>query len=119
MAGLRKGDAITISRADLPGSKLFPSVKVKVVLQPAVEDIDLSNLNLDADGEQSGSAPVVASTTPGELVKKEIYLSRFLVVSRERLIVLDAHGGGVGSAAVVKSNHHLTEVRVCLLLNCG
>lgn len=35
---------------------------------------------------------------------------RYLVVSRERFLVLDASGGGVGSEAVVKSNRHLTEV---------
>ena len=39
-----------------------------------------------------------------------LLVSRFIAVSRERLIVLDSHGKGVGSIATVKSNHHLTQL---------
>lgn len=31
-------------------------------------------------------------------------------MTKERIIVLDSGGGGVGSLATVKSNHHLTEL---------
>jgi hypothetical protein len=31
-------------------------------------------------------------------------------VTKERVIVLDSGGGGVGSVSTVKSNHHLTEL---------
>lgn len=40
---------------------------------------------------------------------------RFLVVTPERLLVVDSGGGGVGSTATVKGNHHLTEVCVSLM----
>ena len=43
-------------------------------------------------------------------VAQQMQVHRYLVVSRERFLVLDASGGGVGSQAVVKSNRHLTEV---------
>jgi hypothetical protein len=111
MGGLRKGDAITISRSDLPGSKLFPCIKIKVIEKP-VEDTDIIP-DLASD---SADAADTKDITSGGTIKKEIFLSRYLVVSRERLMVLDAHGGGVGSAAVVKSNHHLTEVQHSLFL---
>jgi hypothetical protein len=32
------------------------------------------------------------------------------VLTKERIIVLDSNGGGVGTEALVKSNHHLTEL---------
>ena len=35
---------------------------------------------------------------------------RYLVVTRERFIVFDSGGEGVGAEAVVKSNNHLTEL---------
>ena len=35
---------------------------------------------------------------------------RYLVITKERFIVLDSQGKGVGSVATVKSNHHLTEL---------
>ena len=42
--------------------------------------------------------------------EEEQLVSRFIAVSRERLIVLDSHGKGVGAIATVKSNHHLTQL---------
>jgi hypothetical protein len=83
LAGLRKGDTVVIGRENLPGATLFPAVKFKVE----------EGTDLGTDGEP-----------------KQILVHRFLVVTRERFMVLDSHGGGVGSTATVKSNHHLTEV---------
>ena len=40
----------------------------------------------------------------------EQLLHRYIVVTKERIIVLDSGGGGVGSVSHVKSNHHLTEL---------
>ena len=37
-------------------------------------------------------------------------LFRYLVITKERIIVLDSGGAGVGAEATVKSNHHLTEL---------
>lgn len=111
MAGLKKGDSITISRADLPGAVLFPCVKTKEVWIPAPEGIDGEATVVD--GHNSNDA---ASDPHHGMVKQEQVVSRYLVVSRERFMVLDAHGGGVGSVATVKSNHHLTEVLIFYIL---
>lgn len=92
MAGLKKGDQISISRAELPGAVLFPCTKSKVIQVPAQSNEESS--------EQSSE----------QLENVEITVSRYLVVSRERFIVLDSKGGGVGAPATVKSNRHLTEV---------
>ena len=35
---------------------------------------------------------------------------RFLAITRERFLILDSGGKGVGHEAVVRSNNHLTEV---------
>jgi hypothetical protein len=102
MAGLKKGDSITISRADLPGAVLFPCVKTKEVWVPAPQGIDGEATVIDGHQNEGEAHP--------GMVKQEQVVSRYLVVSRERFMVLDAHGGGVGSVATVKSNHHLTEV---------
>ena len=37
-------------------------------------------------------------------------IARYLVITRERFIVLDSGGEGVGAHAIVKSNNHLTEL---------
>lgn len=100
MAGLKKGDAVVICRAELPGSVLFPAHKVK--------DIPLSEEEITAQEAAHNStdiAPIVRRT-------REVEYPRYLVISRERFLVLDARGGGVGSTAVVKSNRHLTEVSI-------
>eukprot|EP01039_Chlorochromonas_danica_P005573 gene5572-6136_t len=97
MAGLKKGDSIVICRAELPGSILFPAHKVKTVA-----------VSIDADkAERKAELLDGNNTVPKE---KEVELPRYLVVSRERFLVLDARGGGVGSQAIVKSNRHLTEL---------
>lgn len=104
MAGLRKGDSVTINRQELPGAILFPSIKYKEVSNKEAEPC----ASLGADGSSSAT------------VTKQLQLHRYLVISRERFLVLDSGGGGVGSRAVVKSNRHLSEVsmppnRSCLI----
>ena len=79
LAGLRKGDEVTISKESLPGAILFPATKEKIT-ENATEEVPF------------------------------IVVHRYLVVTRERFIVLDSGGKGVGSTAKVKSNHHLTEL---------
>ena len=59
---------------------------------------------------------ITAAATTTTKVAQQTQVHRYLVVSRERFLVLDASGGGVGSEAVVKSNRHLTEVRFDLLI---
>jgi hypothetical protein len=86
MAGLKKGDTIPISRDALPGALLFPCTKMKKVKKES---------KTAEDGEEED---------------KEVVVNRFLVVSRERLLVLDSHGQGLGANATVKSNHHLTQL---------
>jgi hypothetical protein len=123
MSGLKKGDQITISRAELPGAILFPCTKHKEVWvvpnQKLKEEANAvpapaTNEDLLDMGDSEDSSQKEISPNDHEKVKQEIVVSRYLVVSRERFMVLDANGGGVGSIATVKSNHHLTEVRNCL-----
>jgi hypothetical protein len=60
---------------------------------------------------QSTTTPSQAHDAPLSPVSGRLaQVHRFLVVTRERFIVLDSQGAGVGSEATVKSNHHLTEV---------
>ena len=140
MAGLRKGDMVMINRQDLPGAVLFPSIKYKEVWVEApvpaapansadsavaeggpapAEDAEKNTTEKAAADTQQGSAQEgekVPSQTPATetqtaaRVAQQMQVHRYLVVSRERFLVLDASGGGVGSQAVVKSNRHLTEV---------
>lgn len=79
LAGLRKGDEVTITKESLPGAILFPATKEKIH-ENATEEVPF------------------------------IVVHRYLVVTRERFIVLDSGGKGVGATAKVKSNHHLTEL---------
>lgn len=87
LAGVQKGDEVKIEKASLPGAVLFPALKDKMVKDQ--EGLVL----LDTNGEPK--------TSP---------VHRFLVVTKERFIVLDSGGQGVGSVGLVKSNHHLTEL---------
>jgi len=70
-----------------------------------------------ASASASAPAALVGEAVVGEAVvgktakvAQQLQVHRYLVVSRERFIVLDAGGGGVGSEASVKSNRHLTEL---------
>ena len=67
-----------------------------------------TNGSADAGEEASNSKSAAASSDPTQ--PRQQLVHRFLVVTRERFIVLDSNGGGIGSEASVKSNHHLTEV---------
>jgi hypothetical protein len=87
LAGVQKGDEVRIEKASLPGAVLFPALKDKV--------------EKDEDG-------LVVLDTRGE--PRTCPVHRFLVVTKERFIVLDSKGQGVGSVGHVKSNHHLTEL---------
>ena len=95
MNGLIKGDQIIINRNELPGAILFPAIKYKDI------EMESNNNNIDNNNKNNNNLQV----------------HRYLVISRERFVVLDSNGEGVGSKAVVKSNHHLTEVLLLLLNN--
>lgn len=134
MAGLRKGDMVMINRQDLPGAVLFPSIKYKEVWVEApvpaasassadsavaeggpapAEDAEKNTTEKDMsaqEGEKALSQTPATETQTAARVAQQMQVHRYLVVSRERFLVLDASGGGVGSQAVVKSNRHLTEV---------
>lgn len=96
LSGLSKGDSITISRECLPGAVLFPAIVQK-------EDSDDEG---DEDQESHGMAAAAASDSASAAQ----LIHRYLVVTRERFIVIDSSGGGVGSLGRVVSNHHLTEL---------
>lgn len=137
LAGLKKGDSISISRESLPGAVLFPGIKYK---EPKVRTEDpasvltseVPNGGSESDQANSGSdtvdpvkeaegdsgsqtlAPANSDSPQRPIipqVQSPTQVHRFLVVTRERFIVLDSGGSGIGSTATVKSNHHLTEVR--------
>jgi hypothetical protein len=150
MCGLKKGDTVNISRAELPGAILFPCIKFKMVPSdvPAVtlfpsdspqgksrgQSVGGLGDTKGADGGEGDGVDTVAkaveklsvvdggTSSPGfaspvkgvqgypEVEMTELQVHRYLVISRERFIVLDSKGEGVGSAATVKSNHHLTEL---------
>jgi len=83
--GLKVGDSITISKQDLPGTVLFPATKYRATNAP-ISDVE---------------SPV-----------QELEM-RFLVVSRERFLVLRTIKGtimGVGGQALVVLNEHLTQL---------
>jgi hypothetical protein len=92
LSGVTKGDELSITKETFPGAILFPAMKEKEVRD---ENGDLI-LVPGPDGETL--QPVTAS------------VHRYLVITKERFIVLDSQGKGVGSTATVKSNHHLTEL---------
>lgn len=96
LSGLRKGDKMVISRDNLPGALLFPATKQKVYQ--------------DESGNPVYEAKMDEATGKTEQQPVMHVVHRYLVVTRERFIVLDSGGKGVGSEAVVKSNHHLTEL---------
>jgi hypothetical protein len=92
LSGVKKGDELTIAKETFPGAILFPAMKEKEVLDEEGQLIMVPG----PDGETL--QPVTCS------------VHRYLVITKERFIVLDSQGKGVGSTATVKSNHHLTEL---------
>ena len=132
LAGLRKGDSISISRESLPGAVLFPGIKYKDVKESsapglteesekgksssikgdgATGELKSDSASTDVTKDTSSPASSSASSAPFVMPQSPTQVHRFLVVTRERFIVLDSGGSGIGSTAIVKSNHHLTEVR--------
>ena len=118
LAGVRVGDPLRISRETLPGAVLFPAL-----IYVSVDVDGGENVGPTATGEGQGDEPtsesvsIVASATPGGTpvaavvpASTTVGKHRFLVVTPERFIILDAKGGGVGSDAIVEANHHLTEL---------
>lgn len=98
LSGLRKGDSITISRECLPGAILFPAlVDKREELEEGVDDLE----------ESHGMRPSEACPAPAQAPEM---VHRYLVVTRERFIIIDTSGGGVGSVGRVVANHHLTEL---------
>jgi len=110
LAGIRKGDNITITKDYLPGAVLFPCFKLK----PVVKSKDLADKILDSDNTSAVSN--TDTNNNSETVEKlneensVVPVHRYLVVTKERFMVIDSNGKGVGSEAIVKSNHHLTEL---------
>jgi hypothetical protein len=105
MCGLQKGDHITISPAELPGAILFRCTKDKTVWMPIAQAMNENS----EDWSRKDIYPY--DSDERRKVSHEIVVSRYVVVSRDRFIVLDANGGAQGAMATVKSNHHLTEVQ--------
>lgn len=138
MAGLKKGDLISISREALPGAVLFPAIKYKDSKPEAggqmkekdgsaTENTPNTDTNMPAsspsmpapaseDGLKCDDTPPLDASDPTlapnsqPTSPSQEQVHRFLVVTRERFIVLDSGGSGIGSKATVKSNHHLTEL---------
>lgn len=135
LAGMKKGDFLYITRDELPGAILFPCIKMKkmsVMMKktPADSAVIKTDSLLDLEDEQN----TADAESDVMMVEQEIPVSRYLVITRERFIVLDtsasstrtedasegnpiapespskSKSGGVGSQAMVKSNHHLTEL---------
>jgi hypothetical protein len=89
LAGLKAGDTLPINKDTLPGATLFPCI----MYRSSVE----------------GSEGVEAVDHVPE--------HRFLVVTKERFLVIDSKGGGVGSSGIVETNKHLTDVcTVCTVV---
>jgi hypothetical protein len=118
LAGLCKGEQIEITRDFLPGAILFPCHKVKryrpetAAAAAAAAAVPSSGKLLDLPPEiiqdEKADHDLLTGDDHSNEVVREVH--RYLVVTKERFMVLDADGGGVGSPAIVKSNHHLTEV---------
>lgn len=92
LSGVSKGDQLVILKENLPGAILFPAMKEKEVRDENGDVI----MVIGPDGKTP--QPVTSS------------IHRYLVITKERFIVLDSGGKGIGSTADVKSNHHLTSL---------
>jgi hypothetical protein len=85
LSGLRVGDSLVISKDNLPGATLFPCV-----------------MYVSKSGTpEAGTDDFEDSSAPEH---------RFLIVTKERFLVVDTKGGGVSSTGTVDINKHLTEV---------
>ena len=142
LAGLRPGDSLLISKDTLPGATLFPAM----IYSPRRASIaSSSSLPLPApdtttstdaasqeesaqQGEEKGDGAALdgESKARGSVSKEDIHGDgeellhpehRFLVVTKERFLVLDTKGGAVGSTGIVQINKHLTEVILFLFVS--
>lgn len=127
LSGLVKGDQITINRESLPGALLFPARKIKMVpvsvTPPLAGKEDATVFPDDTPLSPEGAPEIVMEGVFCDIcicfyfcdfvLAIDMYIARqfhrYIVVTKERVIVLDSGGGGVGSVSTVKSNHHLTE----------
>merc|ERR1711871_1754221 len=131
LSGIRAGDEIKISKDSLPGAVLFPAFVVRSNEVKSPES-NASTSPLPATPPQANTNETMNSTCPSpssaapplevpssspaimspladlKALKKADH--RYLVVTRERFIVLDSGGDGVGANATVCSNNHLTEL---------
>lgn len=116
ISGLSKGERIVINRTELPGAVLFPAIKTKEVWvdAPLLESPELltgEESKIETAEKKNETVEPETKVVDGvKKVKQYLQVHRYLVVSRERFIVLDSNGEGVGSPATVKSNRHLTEL---------
>ena len=97
--GLQRGDVVTITKKDLPGTVLFPATKF-------ISVAGVANAATVKDGTSS-------ETGSGNIELSVKLVPRFLVVSRERFLVLQVAAGapmGIGSEATVVLNEHLTQL---------
>ena len=95
--------------SSLQSDALAASTLVSLVNTNIDEKISFEDQPSTSSSPMSASSPINAQLAE-EQKKKQVLVHRFLVISRERFIVLDSNGQGIGSEATVKSNHHLTEV---------
>lgn len=104
VSGLRPGDALLINKETLPGATLFPCI-MYASITPAAHSSD------SHDAEEA-SATSEAAAQRSQDVAEDLSMPehRFLVVTKERFLVVDTKGGGVGSTGTVNINKHLTEV---------
>ncbi len=84
-----------------------PSDAVSEDTPPRPPAQDPRDRDEDTDDEEAAEDGAEGGRGAPPLITNE---HRFLVVTLERFLVLDSKGRGVGSPAVVKSNHHLTEL---------
>ena len=107
LSGLKRDDSIAITKESLPGAVLFPAIKIE---DPDDEEVSKPQEQVSESKDNSILDPSSSGTSSTPLLPKPKLQHRFLVVTRERFIVLDSKGGGVGSLARVVANHHLTEL---------
>merc|ERR1711968_283064 len=100
LAGISSGEKIAITKDSLPGAVLFPAFVVS-----ADSSSQRSTPATPVQGDGESKAPIPPT---GKALDKQDH--RYLVVTRERFIVLNSGGEGVGAQATVCSNNHLTEL---------
>ena len=120
LAGLQPGDSIVISRDNLPGALLFPALVDLPVADPVPAGISKTpepstpsndthdqptipavpgspDMHTTSDPTPStpSTIPLQSAVTPTATPTPLIHNHRYLVITSERLIVLNAMGGGI------------------------